>query len=198
MASSGSRFTKAFPPISLIARLDPNRQREVVVKHEFTTNRTTEKREARLPIFNTDNIEQLINVIATFNEHCESEFLDLRTGALRYQKFIEVLRGEGRTIWLEVLSDYRQLNPNSVSLVSFQQNLEDFVKRYLDEGSISTQREYLISGCKKRVTDDPQNIYGRLKQLKSLMKLFPGVHTSPVDDKDMKQMFYNIMPSAAQ
>ena len=171
--TAGRQYNKALPPIPLFPCLKQYQTKEIKVKHRFReqSSQYFEERETMLPIFNTDDIEQLINVIRAFNEACQIDILSLTTHQQQFQKFREVLRGEGRTTWDQVCNDYDQGThiethnnkqvevPNSRNTAAFSKCQELFIQRYLNTGSYNIQRNYLISGCKMHYQNTPDKIF---------------------------------------
>ena len=90
-STAGMQFNGSRPPIPLEPRLKPYQTKETKVKHRFRTKEGstyyTNERKAFLPTFTTDDIEQLIKVILSFNEHCHDDFLHLTKYQDRFLKF---------------------------------------------------------------------------------------------------------------
>ena len=197
--------------------MKPYQTKETKVKHRFRqkegNSHFTDEREASLPTFNTDDIEQLIKVILSFNEHCHDDFLHLTKYQDRFIKFPKVLQGEGRETWLQLVREFDDdvnyvedpndpdgwiEKPNVRSLQTFKELQKNFVAKYLNKGSYNIQRTYLVNRCKMTYRTTPDKVYSRLKELNILVKWFPGVKRIPFDDNDMKEIFHNIMPQADQ
>lgn len=150
------------------------------------------KKKKEIPVINSDDVELMLFVISEFKDASQATRLNLSTGPLKFEKFRECLTGAMRADWDEAREGKPETN------AGFDLALTDFIGKTIDEDDFENQKLYLQT-VKKPYKMSCSEAYNRLKNISTLMRLFPGAPQGQVyTAMELKTLYFNMMPAQFQ
>ena len=128
-----------------------------------------------LPVCDDPSKKELfVHVINEFLDACDDSRLHLNTGALRYNKFRQVLEGSLRVEWQGISNDRGEPNQTTVT---FAEDVRTLMLRHFTASSREDQLEYL-RGATKPYSMTVAALSARLSVISFLGRLLPGSWTA--------------------
>ena len=176
-------------PIPLKPKLKESQIKTVKLRRTIGNH---DKREMIVTLINRKDAELICNALHEFDEACLPHKLSLHTQQLRTDKFSEMCYGTFKEDWNRI----RALHPQTMA--GFNAAIAAFVVEKIKASSLADERSYL-SKAKKPYYMTVEECETRLKAINRLMAKFPGANdVHPLDEQEMKNFFYSLMPAKWQ
>ena len=195
-----SYFNIHNPPIPIVPNIPDTQIQTATLSHSWTeivnTKDIDKKAKFELPVCHVNDIELLLHCIHEFFDVSSNNRLHLSTGAARFAKFRECLRGTPRDRWDSVLEDRTADGDTNTSVANFADAITNLIAKYLIHADLDIQEEYLLTGYKKKFTDDLPSLNDRLTKIERLCRRFPSHNDTTAvvfSERKLKNFFFNIM-----
>ena len=132
-----------------------------------TTNAVTQNRKQVLPFCpDSSDKERLVRCFNEFLDACDPELLNLQDEKL-HLKAKEILGGDLKTTWVEVMTKAKTDDPKNVETAKYKENVRTFLSKYMPPNAFHVLREFLAH-VKKPFSIDCFDLASRLWLINTL------------------------------
>ena len=183
------------PPIPIIPTLSEEEITRVTVNHRYNAgtndNRDMARVTSELPVADRPNVELIIHVINEFIDATDDNRLHLDTGASKFAKFREVLKGTPRNRWdAELAGNAGRTNDD------FTARLAGFVARFVGPEGLLVQEQYMLTKVVKKRQQTVEELNDRIDVIETCARRFPGAPANLAEvwnESKRKNMLFNMM-----